>query len=319
VTPRRQRAPAHLVRSTRGTNLMPAPLSLSGELAGEWSEVEANVVFGYDFTAKFPDVGLLQILVRSYPATRDPDTTRYRAQWDRAGWWLDFDGDGPGIPHLLASSQIDASYVPQAINDPYPEFASEPAVQAACTTLQPCSIEASPFVALREPGVDYSSYPNGAASTDLLFVADHTGTAIAGLLDIYDANDEYVESKFLEEGDQLELSALGFKLSEPEFIYVVTVTDFTELDQSLRIERANHIPGVDFPDPQLPADFNAAQRSMKLLLDARAGTEENPVFAYGGPYALGFTWQQVLDYIHANGFETPLPAPSGMPLVQPRR
>jgi hypothetical protein len=79
---------------------------------------------------------------------------------------------------------------------------------------------------------------------------------------------------------------IGYRLSEPSFYYTVAVTDLV----ALRIELDNYIPGVDFQDPRLPADLNAGQRPIKLLVEAYSQNGKNDVWAFGGSYAFGFDW-----------------------------
>lgn len=288
----------------------PGLLTLVGELPGNWDDVDGNVVFTHDFSATHPAIGIVQVLVRGFSAVREAGTPRYRVGWDRAAYLLDFDGPGPSVPHLLGAIERTNGYVPAAAGDPYPEFADDPAVQGECTAQSPCTVNITPFVLLREPGVDYSAYPDLAATADLLFVANAQGQAIAGVVDIYDENEEYVETKPLTEGDQLQLSTVGFKLSEPNFLYIVSVTDFVALDDQLQIQLENHIPGLDFPDPSLPANFNAAQLRMKLLLDAYTGVGATATFALAGPFDLGFNWAGVQDFLHQDGFDALTPAPA---------
>lgn len=294
-------------------------LTLRGELAGDWDDVDGNVVFTYDFTAEYPDIGHLQVFVRGFPAAREPGSTRYSVEWDRAAYWLDFDGDGPDIPRLLPAMQLVDAYVPVLVDDPYPEFAEDPQVMAECTASTPCTIQMSRYVLLREPGEDYSNYPDEAASSDLLFVANRFGQAVAAVLDVYDENDEYVETKDLVEGDELQFSVVGFKLNEPQFIYLIEYTEFTELAEDLRIELDNYIPGSDFPDPMLLPDLNAGQRRMKLLLDANITNAGVTTFAFGGPFDLGFTWAHALDYLSSDSFEDLRSAPTSIAPVVKRR
>jgi hypothetical protein len=293
-------------------------LTLRGTLDGEWDNVDGHVVFTYDFSPFFPDVGRLQIFVRGYPAQREGSSNRYGVEWDRSSYWLDFDGDGPEVPRMLPALELARGYVPQAVNDPYPEFAADPGVIAACTSAEPCTVQTSTYVLLREPGVDYSAYPDEAAPADLLFVANHLGQAIAAAVDVYDANNQFVETKDLVEGDELAISILAHKLSEPEFIYLIPYTGFVELAAALRIELANYIPGVDFNDSRLAPDLDAGNRRMKLLLEANRTVGGDTTWAYGGPFDLGFTWANALIFLHRSGFESPQAAPNAAPLVLKR-
>jgi hypothetical protein len=279
-------------------------INLVGELPGTWDAVDSNVVFSYDLSAVAPAIGRLQILVRGFDAERVPGTSRYKASWDRAAYWLDFDGPGPSVPRLLGAIERTRGYVPATSGDPYPEFATNPAVQATCIAASPCVVNITPFVLLREPGVDYSAYPDLAASADLLFVANAQGQAIAGVVDIYDANAQFVDTKPLTEGDQIQLTTVGFKLSEPEFFYVVQFTDFVTLDDTLQIQLENYIPGVDFADPGLPPNLNAGQLRMKLLLDGYAAGS-TPNTALAGPFDLGFDWAGTPGFLFRDGFDAP--------------
>lgn len=281
-------------------------INLVGELSGTWDGVDCNVVFSYDFSAVAPAIGRLQVLVRSYDADRVPGTPRYRASWDRAAYWLDFDGPGPSVPQLLGAIERTRGYVPATTGDPYPEFATNPAVQAACTAASPCTVNITPYVLLREPGVDYSGYPDLAASADVIFVANAQGQAIAGAVDIYDANNQFVDTKPLTEGDQLQLTTVGYKLTEPGFFYLMQMTDFVALDDTLQIQLENYIPGVDFADPGLPPDLNAGQLRMKLLLDGYAAGGGTPNFALAGPFDLGFDWAGTPGFLFRDGFDAPV-------------
>jgi hypothetical protein len=309
---RRQRHPAPAPESA----LAGGTLTLRGEIDGDWEYVEGHVVFTYDVSALAPGFGNLQMVARSYLATRVAGTNGYTVTWDRAAYWLDFDGDGPDVPRLLPAFELESSYVPEAVDDPYPEFADNPVVTQSCTSNQPCTIQLSQSVLLREPDVDYSEYPDEAATADLLFVANHLGQAIAAVLDVFDENEELVETKDLVEGDELQLSMIGYRISEPAFFYTVVVGEFAVLEEGLRIELENYIPGVDFQDPDLPADLNAGQRQMRLLIDAYRA-EGGGTFAYGGPFNLGFNWANALNFLHRDSFEALRPAPGA--LVAKRR
>lgn len=307
-----QPAPLHAPDSA----LAGGTLTLRGEIDGDWDYVEGHLVITYDASALRPGLGNLQMVARSYQAQRVAGTNRYTMTWDRAAYWLDFDGDGPEVPRLLPAFELTSGYVPGAVNDPYPEFADNPVVTQSCTSSQPCKIQLSQAVLLREPGVDYSNYPEEAATADLVFVANHLGQAIAGVLDVYDENEEFVETKDLVEGDEVQLSIVAYRLSEPSFYYTVAVGEFVALDQGLRIELENYIPGVDFQDPYLPADLNAGQRPMRVLIDAyRAGG--GGVWAFGGPFEAGFNWANALNFLHRDNFEALRPAPGA--LVAKRR
>src|SRR5690606_36090459 len=157
----------------------------------------------------------LQVLLRGFEAQRDGVSNRYLVRdWDRRAYWLDTDGGGPDIPHLLSALQFQADYRPQP-DDEFPEFRDDPAVIAACTESTPCSINFSPDARYREAGVDYDGFPEGAAEADLLFVADDNGVAIATLVDLHDAAGEYSHSVVPLGGDEIIISLVGYRLAEP--------------------------------------------------------------------------------------------------------
>ena len=287
------------IRQANGT--APDSIGLLGEIAGEWTGVDGYVTY----TQEFPAVGFLQILLRGYETTRDGTSNRYRADWDRRIYWLNFDGDGPGIPHLLAALELSSNYVPAA-NDPFPEFNSDANVLAACTVSNPCSLNWVPFVLYRDPMTDYTGYPEGAADSDLLFVANANGDAVAVSLDLYDANGQPNGRTPLNSGDELQLSTIGYKLDEPGFVYVLGYMDFVTLDTGVRIERRYYLPGQDFVDPNL-VNLNAGPRKIKFLLDAYLQNGNTSSYAFGGPFTQGFTWSGVPDFLFRGNMESLVP------------
>ena len=298
-----------LSRQTQGVSNN-SPLTLLGQLDGDWSDVYGAIVLTNDYTATEPALGHMQILLRSLPAQHEAGSNRYRVQWDRSVHWLDFDGAGPRIPHLLGTIALLTDYIPSAVDDPFPEFSSNAAVMAQCTSQNPCSVNITPYTLLREPGVDYSTYPELAASADVLFVAGADGQPIAISLDVFDENEEFPHTKAFAIDDQLQLSTIAYKVSEPGFLYVTIVSEFQPVTAALAIELANHIPGVDFPDPELGTNFNAAQRSIKLLLEADNDSPTNLSFAFSGPFNVGFNWGSAQDFLHKGNFEDLRPQPN---------
>jgi hypothetical protein len=294
------RAPqTNAVRQANGA--LAGNINLVGEIAGEWTGVDGYVTY----TQNFPALGFFQVLLRGYGATRDGTSNRYRADWDRRIYWLNFDGDGPGIPHLLASLEMLGTYVPAA-NDPFPEFNNNANVLAQCTVSSPCSINWVPYVLYRDPLTDYSGYPDGAADSDLLFVANTNGDAVAVSLDLYDANGQPDGRTTLNSGDELQLSTIGYKLDEPGFVYIVGYMDFVTLDTGVSIERKYYLPGQDFVDPNL-VDLNPGPRKIKFLLDAYRQNGSNRSYAFGGPFTLGFTWSGVPDFLFRSNMEALVP------------
>jgi hypothetical protein len=288
---------------TFASNLGPSDgsLRLLGEINGQWTDVDGIVAYTQDFTAIAPAIGRLQVLLRGFVATREASSNRYHVDWDRRVYWLNFDGDGPAIPHLLGALELASSYVPAA-DDSYPEFNSLPSVTTQCTATNPCSVNWTPYVLYRDQTTDYSSYPEGAAEADLLFVANAAGDAIAVSLDLHDAAGEPSGTTTLNSGDELQLSTIGYKLDEPGFVYIVSYMDFVTIDAGVRIERQHYTPGVDFVDPNL-LGFNASSRSIKFLLDAISGEGAAITYAFGGPFALGFNWAQAPEFLFRGNFE----------------
>jgi hypothetical protein len=284
-----------VIRQANGTAA--DSIGLLGEITGEWTAVDGYVTY----TQNFPAIGFLQILLRGYETTRDGTSNRYRAEWDRRIYWLNVDGNGPAIPRLLASLELSSNYVP-ALNDPFPEFNSDASVIAECTVTSPCALNWVPYVLYRDPLTDYSGYPEGAADSDLLFVANADGDAIAVSLDIYDANGQPDGRTTLNSGDKLRLSTIGYKLDEPGFVYTMGYMDFVTLDTGVSIERRYYLPGQDFVDPNL-VNLNAGPRKIKFLLDAYRENGSSRNYAFGGPFNLGFTWSGAPDFLFRSNME----------------
>jgi hypothetical protein len=280
-------------------------LRMLGELDGEWTNVDAYVCYTQDFTADYPDIGHLQVLLRGYVATRESASNRYRVDWDRRIYWLDLDGDGPGIPHIVGALEFESAYVPQP-GDDFPEFSKLPEVIQQCTMASPCSLNWTPFVLFRDPFTDYSAYPDEAAEADLLFVANAAGDVVAIAVDVYDAAGQYDFTTTLEPGDALQLANVGYKLSEPGFVYLLSLMDFATVQTGVRIEREHYTPGEDFLDPFL-VGLEAGTRSIKLLLDAYSEGGGNAMFAFGGPFTQGFNWSQAPDFLFRGNMESLTP------------
>lgn len=285
------------LRQANGTQAA-GSIGLLGEIDGQWTRVDGYV----SYTQNYPSVGLFQILLRGYEVTREGSSNRYRAEWDRRIYWLNFDGSGPGIPYLMGSLEFVSNYVPAA-NDPFPEFNGDANVLAECTLASPCSINVLPYVLYRDPVTDYSAYPDGAADSDLLFVANADGDAVAVSLDLFDANGQPDGRTSLNSGDELQLSTIGYKLDEPGFVYIVGYMDFVTIDTGVSIEREYYLPGQDFVDPNL-ASFDAGPRKIKFLLDAYLQNGNSRTYAFGGPFALGFTWSGVPDFLFGGNMES---------------
>ncbi len=274
-------------------------LPLEGELSGAWDTVDAYLTFPY----RFPDSGFeAQVLLRGFDVGPPVDGTRYRVDaWDRTIYWLDFDVADPAkVPRLLATLQLADGYQPQP-NDAFPEFRTDAAVIDACAAAD-CTINWVPYVLLREAGRDYASYPDAAADASMYFVADAQGDALVAVMDISDASGNFERTDFLYEGDELEVSTIAYRISEPGFVYIVKVMNAEVLGNGFAIERRHYIPGEDFEDPDLVDDLDAANRPIRLLIDAQRG---NPAeFQFAGPFDLGYTWGKVPHFVFGSDFES---------------
>ncbi len=295
------------IGALRQANGTPAgSLGLLGEIAGEWTRVDGYVTF----TQNVPELGFMQILLRGYDTTRDGTSNRYRADLDRRIYWLNFDGDGPGIPYLMGSLEWVSNYVPAA-NDPFPEFNGDANVLAECTVPSPCSINVLPYVLYRDPVTDYTGYPDKAADSDFLFVTNADGDAVAVSLDLFDANGQPAGQTSLNSGDELQLSTIGYKLNEPGFVYIVGYMDFVTIDTGVSIERKYYSPGNDFIYPNI-VNLNLGAHKIKFLLDAFVQNGSNRSYAFAGPFALGFNWNGVPDFLFRGNMEVLVPDATSM-------
>ena len=304
-----------LKNSTAAKGIAPGTpgLPLVGELEGSWDVVDAYLTFPYTFTeAGFEG----QVLLRGFEAGPPVNGNQYRVDsWDRTAYWLDFDvADPTKVPRLLAALELVTGYQPQP-GDGFPEFEMDAAVVTDCAGAD-CTINWVPYVFLRESGRDYSSYPDGAADASMFFVADVNGDAVAAVLDIYDADGNFERTDFLFEDDELELFTIVYRLSEPGFVYTVSVMNFEVLGAGLAIERRHYIPGVDFDDPDLVTDLDAANRPIRLLLDAQRLSPKE--FQFGGPFDLGYTWGVVPEFVFGGNFESLSAVPTAKKLVRER-
>lgn len=288
-------------------------LPLVGELEGTWDAVDGYLTFPY----RFPDPGFEgQVLLRGFDLSAPVGTTYRHDGWDRTVYWLDFDaGDPAKVPRLLAALQLVTGYQPQP-GDDFPEFLADAAVVNACAAAD-CTINWVPYLLLREAGVDYTGYPDEAADASMYFVANASGEAVAAVMDISDINGDFERTDFLYEGDELELFTIVYRMSEPGFVYLLSVMHFETLGAGLAIERRHYIPGQDFQDPDLVEDLDAAKRPIRLLLDAQ---RVNPSeFQFGGPFDLGYTWGEVPDFLWGGNFESRAPVNVPANLVKRRQ
>ncbi len=256
--------------------------SLFASLSGDWDVVTGYVTFPYSADGITVD----QLLLRGLPAQRIDETEDYEVPgWTRSAYWFDVDN---GVPRLLSTELIDRNYVPQA-DEPFEDSGH---------------LNYVPLVMYREEGRNYSDFPDGAALGSIFFVSDPlSGEVLDAVINLYGANGEYEKTEYLYEGDELKPLLITYRLTEPEFVYYAEYGDFINLSDEVSLGLANHVPGVDFVDPDL-VDFDAANAPLELLLE---GYRDEPVggvnWAYSEIYPLGYTWGLAQEYLFGSGFE----------------
>ncbi|TVQ41064.1 MAG: hypothetical protein EA370_02735 [Wenzhouxiangella sp.] len=279
-------------------------LRMSAEIEGEWDRVRGFVTLPI---VDQDDGERYETTVRGFLADRVAQTNEYVVPgWDRTVFWVRFNDGLPGdVPRLAGAIEIVRDYQPEP-DDGFEIFENDTLVQTYCTGTNFCTIQAVPYVELREPGVDYSDYPAGAAESVIFFVVDQERDVIAIVIDIYDANDDFVETRYLQEDDGLEFFSLAFKIDEPDVFYVAKYMEERDVTLDFEIELAYYVPGVDFVDPDLPQGFDAAGQRVQFMLEAFNSGEQGDTYAYAGPFDLGFDWQSLPEYIFRSNFQAPV-------------
>jgi len=277
--------------------------TLFGDMIGDWDRVTGFVTIPHSFDGIDDDY----VLLRGLPAERLPDSDTYQVNgWTRSAYWIDV---GDGVPRLLSSELLEPNYVPEP-DDPFEDSGE---------------LNFSQLVRYREQGRDYDKegFAGGAAFGSLFFLVDPaSGEAIDAVIALFDANNEFEKVEFLYEDDNLQPLLISYKLDEPEYLYFAEYGGFIPLSQAFTIELANHIPNVDFVDPELAElEFDAANVPLVLLLEGFAEPEDpkdDPVWAYSDIHPLGYTWGQAGNVIFTSRFEsaTDLSVSSGERLEQ---
>lgn len=320
--PLRARSGYSLPDQVRGTGGAMPGLRMSAEIEGEWDRVR-----GFVTLPLLDEDGRFETTIRGFMTDRVDDTNEYVVPaWDRTIFWVRFNDGLPGdVPRLVKAIEIDREYQP-APDDGFDIFEADELVQQYCTGVNFCSIQFVPYVELREPGVDYSEYPNGASESVIFFVVDHEGDIIAIVIDIYDADDEFVESRYLQIDDGLEFFSVAFKIDEPDVFYLAQYMEERDVTDNFGFEMAYYTPGVDFIDPDLPADFDAPTQRVQFLLEGVKTVNREDIWALSGPFDLGFDWQSLPEYIFRSNFRASEPdipparaASSKAPLIKPAR
>jgi hypothetical protein len=300
--------------------LLSDPSIFVGEINGTWEDIDGYFTIPYTL----PVLGQMNILLRGFP-TQPLGGNRYAVTgWDRSVYWLDV---GDGTPRLLQALELATDYVPA--EEDY--FYDTPEVRTTCVIGAGCTLNLVPYLRYQEFGANYSNRghnENGVRfdQIQMAFVTDDNGDAIDAAVLFDDAAPTTPIQPF-QQGDTILLSTLAYKIDEPEYIYALGYMDvFEPLQPSANITRANYVPGVDFVDPDLPANLDAGNRPVRLILDASngdgggygTGGTRTAEFAYGGPFDLGFLWKDAQAFVFRDGLETLVPANRGAAKSAPR-
>lgn len=274
--------------------------TLYGDFPGQWDEVSGYVTFPHSF-----DGGITtdQILLRGLRATATGTGDTYEVGgWTRSAYWITGDDS---VPRVLPATMIVPSYVPQP-GEPFTDSGS---------------LNIAPLMLYKEDGRDYSAYPEDGAFATIFFVADPvTGEILDAIVDLYDANSVYEKTEYLYENDSMQPLLLMYRLAEPDFTFYAEYGEHILLGESVSIDLANHVPGVDFVDPFLSAiGFDAANTPLELLLEgARELSGGEVEFGYSAVYPLGYTWSEAADKLFDSGFESPAAAAPKSRIVRTR-
>ncbi len=265
---------------------------------GQWDDVDAYITFPYFFPAD----GEVDILLRGFAASQIGTSNEYRFDgWDRTLYWLETQGQPP---RLLQALELTKDFVPVSGE----LFSDNPEVVSTCIPGAGCTVNFVAYFRYRQS----NAAPNTFENLGGVFVTNAAGDAIDAVVLIENAQGVVTGAERLSVGDQIELNLLAYKIDEPDFIYTYKYMDFQTLDATTFISRRNYVPGVSFSDPSLPANLDAGNRPLRLILDASVGAADDydnggdraGTFAYGGPYPLGFKLNQVQEFLHYDGVET---------------
>ncbi len=294
-------------RNERADNPVP-PLRLAGTLSGDWDRVEGFVTFPR--TYEEDDIGRLELILRGFATVPGTAPDEYVVPaWDRNLFFIDPDTTNPAeIPRVLATVEREPFYQPMP-DDDYEIFRDDEFVLAECTGSNVCSIQVVDYAELQEEGRDYSDYPEGAAPVIVYLVINSAGGLVSAAADIFDENGEYERTDFLYIGDTIEFFMQALDIDQPELLFLIQYMTPRELTENFTLERTYYIPGQDYVDPDLPADFDAAVQPMQFLLEGvQAGLGDDPdIWEQAGPWDLGFEWQDLLDFIFKSRFQVPTP------------
>jgi len=279
---------------------------------GQWDDVDGY----FTFSQFYPEIGQVDLLLRGFPALRNGTSDDYRIdKWDRSLYWLEVTGQPP---RLIQALELTANFVPQAGE----LFADNPDVVSTCMLGAGCTVNFVAYFRYRQQAAAPDTYENLGGA----FVTDGNGIAIDFLVFTENAQGQVTGNERITAGDQIQLNLLGFRMNEPEYIYGFEYAPFVTVQpETTSIRRANYLPGVDFVDPELPTNLNAAGQEIRLVIDASSGAGGGYVggggarpgnYAYGGPYRLGFTWGEALDFLHRGNFERQLATPQLPPTTQ---
>ena len=246
--------------------------TLNGELSGSWDQVYG--VLTYPDPLGDPNIFVVGV---SLPAQAKGDGQYEVPGWHREGFFLD---TGDGVPRLLASSLLDANFVPESDD----------------VLFESGQLWVSEFVLYREheelerdPDF-YQGYEYGATDADLRFVTDDDGKVLQIAIDIYDQFGEYLYSVDPKPGDFYDPGMTYYDLREPNFTYIGYYFSFLqEITGDLQLTREYLVPS-GASDPALPSDYDSADVEPFLILEGGKETDDGDTFAYSTPTPLGYTW-----------------------------
>ena len=295
------------------------PLRLSAILEGSWDRVDGYV----SFPRTYDDIGRLEVLLRGFATVQGMELDEYVVpEWDRNVFYINPDQSDPAeVPRLVAAVERESAYQPTP-GDDYEIFRNDADVINACTGDSFCTIQVVQYAELREDGRDYSNYPDGAAQVVVYLVVTYGGDLVSAAVDIYDENQEFERTDFLYVGDELEFYAQAFNIDEPDTIYLIDYMSPRTLTENFILERTYYRPGHDYQDPDLPAEFDADVQPIQFLLEGARDDDASKgvIYAYAGPYGLGFDWEGLPGFVFQSSFEPPAPdfAPTQKQLGKPK-
>ncbi|MFO7552859.1 MAG: hypothetical protein R6W80_15740 [Haliea sp.] len=263
--------------SARVTGVYTGTLPLQGSIDGNWDSVTGWITFPtYSDTEH-----LLYVLLRGFDGTLQSGSNYSFGGWNGKLFWIDL---GDGVPRLLPAALWNDQYVPGTGELP----------------AQSGRLYLSSNVLYRQAGADYpvTQWADEAAWADLWFVTDENNQLKEISVDLYDDNANYLESRSLAPGDQLQILSQAYDLTDPTIVWMVFYMDFKTLNGQPTISEQHLEPNIDFTDTDLlkyaGSQFDSRALNLDLLLEG-TGTDsnDNTVYGYNTPTSLGYTWAEM--------------------------